>query len=314
MDDKIYDLIIIGAGPAGLSSCIYAGRANIDTLLIEKQQEGGQIIKTNIIENYPGCIDGESGQSLIDRMSKQVEKINIKKVYDEVKNIKCDNKIKIVNCEKTIYKAKSIIIATGCHSKPIGCKNEEKYVGLGISYCATCDANFFVDCDVYVVGGGNSALEEAIYLTSFAKSVTIIHRREEFRADKIIQEKVKNNKKIKIIYNSIVEEVGGDNILKYIIIKNVIDGQISKIETNENEIIGLFGFIGIVPNTNNFKNVLLMDEDGFIITDQDMQTNICGVYACGDVREKSLRQVVTAVSDGAIAATQARLYIENYDN
>ena len=187
---KVYDLIILGAGPAGLSAAIYAGRDRLDTLLIEKGQDGGQIAITNEIENYPGSkVEGESGPSLIKRMSEQVAKFGAERVSDTIKSVELDGDVKVLHGANGDYQAKAVILATGAHPRPIGCKNEEKFVGRGISFCATCDANFFEDFEVYVVGGGNSAVEEAIYLTNYARKVTVIHRRDQLRADELVQEK-----------------------------------------------------------------------------------------------------------------------------
>ena len=309
--DNIYDVIIIGAGPAGLAAGIYAGRSMLKTLIIEKGQDGGQIILTNEIENYPGAVlEGESGESLIKKMSEQVKKFGAEKIVDTVKKVDLTGIIKKVECLKSNYEAKSIIIATGCFPKPIGCKNESQYIGKGISFCATCDANFYRGLQVYVVGGGDAAVEEAIYLTNFARHVTIIHRRDELRAAKSIQQKAFKNEKISFMWNSVVEEVGGDEVLQYIIVKNVKTNEIKKIEADVNDgMFGLFGFIGYNANSELFENIIDMDEAKNIITDENMHTNINGVFAAGDIRKKSLKQVVTAVSDGAIAAMEAEKYI-----
>ena len=205
---------------------------------------------------------------------------------------------------------KDVRLASGAHPRPIGCKNEADYVGKGISFCATCDANFFEDLEVYVVGGGDSAVEEAIYLTKFARKVTIIHRRDALRAAKSIQEKAFANDKIEFMWDSVVEEVSGDEILTKMLVKNVKTGEITTIEADEEDgLFGLFGFIGLIPNTEIFADSKLNMENGYIVTDEDMHTNIEGVYAAGDVRKKSLRQVVTAAADGAIASSQVEHYL-----
>ena len=306
-----YDVIIIGAGPAGLAAGLYAGRSRLKTLIIEKGQDGGQIAITNEIENYPGAmLEGESGPSLIKRMTEQVAKFGAERVSDAVKSVDLKGDVKKVECHKESYEAKSVIIATGCFPKPIGCKNEGMYVGKGISFCATCDANFYEGLEVYVVGGGDSAVEEAMYLTGFARHVTLIHRRDELRAAKSIQEKAFKNEKLSFMWDTVVDEVGGDEILQYMIVKNVKTGETKKIEADPDDgIFGLFGFIGYNANSELFKGIVDMDEAGNILTDENMHTNIPGVFAAGDIRKKSLKQVVTAAADGAIAAMQAEKFI-----
>lgn len=307
----MYDVIIIGAGPAGLAAGLYAGRSRLKTLIIEKGQDGGQIAITNEIENYPGAqLEGESGPSLIARMTEQVKKFGAERVSDTVKSVELTGDVKKVVCNKGEYESKAVIIATGCFPKPIGCKNEAQFVGKGISFCATCDANFYEGFEVYVVGGGDSAVEEAMYLTGFARHVTLIHRRDELRAAKSIQEKAFKNPKLSFMWDTVVDEVGGEDLMEYMIVKNVKTGETKKIEADpEDGIFGLFGFIGYNANSELFKGVIDMDEAGNILTDENMKTNIPGVYAAGDIRKKSLKQVVTAAADGAIAAMQVEKYI-----
>ena len=312
--DHIYDVIILGAGPAGLSAGLYAGRSGLDTLIIEKGQAGGQIINTDEIENYPGqIVEGETGVSLVRRMYEQAEQFGAEHVRDTITNAELSGDIKVLTGEKDTYQAKNIIIATGAYARPIGCKGEQEYKGRGISYCATCDANFFTDLEVYVAGGGDAAVEEALYLTKLARKVTIIHRRDELRAAKSIQEKAFKNPKLFFMWDSVVEELEGDDILQAMYVKNVKTGEVTKVEADpEDGMFGLFGFIGTVPNTKIFEGVIDMDERGYIKTDADMHTNIPGVYAAGDVRVKSLRQVVTAAADGAIAAVQVERSMSDY--
>ncbi len=310
---KIYDLIILGAGPAGLAAGIYAGRDRLDTLIIEKGQDGGQIAITNEIENYPGSkLEGESGPSLIARMTAQVEKFGAQRVSDTIKSVEFDGDVKTLHGTKGDYQAKAVILALGAHPRPIGCKNEEKFVGRGISFCATCDAGFFEDFEVFVVGGGNSAVEEAMYLTHYARKVTVIHRRDALRADELVQEKAFKTPKLEFMWNSVVEEVDGDDLLNKMIVKNTKTGELTTIEADpEDGLFGLFGFIGYLPNTDVVKGAVELDERGYIPTDADMATNVPGVFAAGDVRPKSLRQVVTAAADGAIAAKAAYRYIDS---
>lgn len=311
---KIYDVIVLGAGPAGLTAGLYSGRSRLSTLLIEKGQDGGQIAITNEIENYPGQVEGDSGPSLIARMTKQCEHFGVERVSDMIKEVELTGPVKKLIGVKGEYEAKCVIIATGAFPRPIGCKNEGKFVGKGISFCATCDASFFQDLEVYVVGGGDAAVEEAMYLTKFARKVTIIHRRDELRAAKSIQEKAFKNEKLHFMWNTVVDEVDGeDDILSKMIVKNTKTGELTTIEADEDDgLFGLFGFIGLLPKSDLFEGVIDMDK-GYIKTDGNMHTNVEGVYAAGDIRVKSLRQVVTAAADGAIAAMQAEKYIANLE-
>ena len=309
---KVYDVIVLGAGPAGLAAGLYAGRSRLSTLVIEKGKDGGQIAITDDIENYPGqIVEGESGPSLIARMTQQCEKFGVERASDVINEVHLDGDIKVLKSAKAEYQSKTVIIATGAFARPIGCKGEIEFMGKGVSYCATCDANFFEDFEVYVVGGGDSAVEEAMYLTKFARKVTIIHRRDELRAAKSIQEKAFKNEKLHFMWDTVVEEVGGDGILSEMTVKNVKTGELTKIVADEDDgMFGVFGFIGTLPNSKIYEGTgLEMDERGYIPTDADMHTNIPGVFAAGDIRVKSLRQVVTAAADGAIAATQAEKYI-----
>lgn len=309
--NNIYDVIILGAGPAGLAAGLYAGRSCLKTLIIEKGQDGGQIAITDEIENYPGqMVDAEeSGPSLIARMTKQCEKFHAERVSDTIKEVQLEGKIKKVIGTKGEYEGKVVIIATGAFPRPIGCKNEGKFVGKGISFCATCDANFFEDFEVFVVGGGDSAVEEAMYLTKFARKVTIIHRRDELRAAKSIQEKAFKNPKMNFMWDTVVDEVMGDELLNKMVLKNVKTGELTTFEADPDDgLFGLFGFIGMIPNSGLYEGQIKM-ENGYIPTDDNMHTNIEGVYAAGDIRVKSLRQVVTAAADGAIAAMQAEKYL-----
>lgn len=308
---KVYDLIIIGAGPAGLSAGIYAGRALLDTLIIEQMQDGGQIVQTSEIENYPGSDLVESGPTLVDKMSAQVQKFGIEKVYDRVTDVALEGKIKTVTCEKTAYQAKTVIVAGGASIKSAGFAGEDTFLGRGISHCGTCDAPFFRGLEVYVVGGGDTALEEAVYLTKFARKVTIIHRREEFRAAKFIIDKAMKNEKISFIYNTVIKDVKGDGLIETMTLENIKDGTVTEIKADPNDgTFGIFLFIGYKPETELYKGKLNLSDAGYILTCENMKTNIEGVFAAGDIREKSLRQVVTAAADGAIAAVQAGKYIE----
>ncbi len=303
---QIYDTIIIGGGPAGLSAGLYASRSRMKTLIIERAKYGGQATTTDELENYPGSIEECTGTTLSQRMRQQAEDFGTEFVKDEVVETVLEGDIKVIKCRKSEYQAKTIIIATGATPRLGGFKNEIELRGRGVSYCATCDADFFTDLDIAVIGGGDSAITEAIYLAKFGETVTVIHRRDSLRAAKSLQEKAFANPKIKFIWDSVVEEANGDEILESLTIKNRKTGEVSTLEVN-----GCFVFVGYLPISELFKGKVNMTERGDIITDEEMRPNIPGVFAAGDVREKSLRQVITAAADGAIAATNAEHYIEN---
>ena len=311
MNDKLYDVIIIGAGPAGLSAALYAGRSRLGTLIVEKEKDGGQIVITSEIENYPGGAEHETGPSLVGRMVKQAESFGSEKVYDRIVEAELGGDIKVLKGLKAEYRSRAVIIATGAHPRPIGCLGEKELIGKGVSYCATCDAAFFEDFEVYVVGGGDTAVEEAIYIANFARKVTIIHRRDELRAAKSIREKAFAHPKISFMWNSVVTGLMGDGILTSMAVQDIKTGETRVIEADEDDgTFGVFAFIGFIPHTELFAGKL--DMDGlYIKTDENMRTSIPGVFAAGDVRAKSLRQVVTAAADGAIAATQAEQYLSD---
>ncbi len=310
--ENIYDVIIIGAGPAGLAAGLYAGRAKMKTLILEKESTGGQIATTNEVANYPGSIKDATGPSLVARMVEQIEEFGARRKKDEVVDVDFSEKIKIIKGKNEEYKAKSVIIASGATPRKIGVPGEKELTGKGVSYCGTCDADFFTDLEVFVIGGGDTAVEEGIYLTKFARKVTIVHRREELRAAKSIQEKAFKNNKIEFIWNTVVKEIKGEGIVESIVFENKKTKEIKEHHADEEDgTFGIFPFIGYLPLSEVYKGKIDMDEGGYIITNTEMATNIKGVFAAGDIRQKSLRQVVTAVSDGAIAAVQAEKYIEN---
>ena len=300
----IYDTIIIGGGPAGLSAALYTSRGKLDTLLIERAKFGGQAATTADLENYPGSIEDCTGPSLIARMKEQAEGFGTKFAKDEIIEVELDGEVKTIKGKKETYQAKTIIIATGAYPRLGGFKNEEKLRGKGVSYCATCDADFFTDLDIAVIGGGDSALTEALYLTKFGESVTIIHRRDQFRGAQSLVDRVKANPKVKLVLDSVVEEAVGDEILEKLVVKNVKTNEKTDLEVN-----GCFVFVGYLPISDLFKGIIDMNQRGDIITDEDMRTNIKGVFAAGDVRQKTLRQVVTAAADGAQAAISAEAYL-----
>ena len=310
----LYDAAVIGAGPAGITAALYLVRSGVSVALIESSAPGGQVLSTAEIENYPGqLLEGETGPSLVERMSRQAAKFGCERVSDTVKAVEPEGDVKKVVGNKGEYLCRALIIAAGAYARPIGCENEERFRGSGISYCATCDAAFFEDLEVYVVGGGDAAVEEAMYLAKFARKVTIIHRRDQLRAAKSIQEKAFANPKIDFMWDTVVQSVDGEDVLCRMVVKNTKTGELTTIEANEEDgIFGLFGFIGLLPNSEIFHGKLAM-ENGYILTDEDMRTDIPGVFAAGDIRKKSLRQVVTAAADGAIAAMSAEHYISNME-
>ena len=302
--NDIYDVIIIGAGPAGLAAAIYAGRSKLRTLVIEADAEGGQITSTDEIANYPGAFPPESGHSLIARMSEQARSFGAEFINAAADSVSLEGSPKLVRCGDKEYSAKTVIIASGAHPAKIGCPGEDRLTGAGVSYCATCDGPFFEGLPVFVVGGGDAAVEEAMYLTKFASRVTIIHRRDSLRAAKSIQEKAFANSKISFRWNTVVDEVDGEDFLGSMILRNLKDGSRTRVSGQ----FGLFVFIGTKPNTALFEGAV-ETENGFICADSEMRTSVPGVFAAGDVRVKSLRQVVTAVADGAVAAVSAEKYI-----
>ncbi len=304
--DNNFDVIIIGGGPAGLTAAIYTCRAGFKTAILEKMALGGQIFLSSEVENFPGQIK-ISGPDLIAIFEKQAKNFGAEFIFDEVIKIESQNIVKLIHTASgNIYSAKVIIIATGAKYKNLNIKGEEKFKGKGISNCATCDGAFYKNMDVAVIGGGDTAVEEAIFLTRFANKVYLIHRRDKLRATKIIQERAFKNEKIEFIWNFIPEEISGDKYVESIKVKNV--------KTGESKIIpvkGVFVYIGLIPNTEFLKGFLDMDENGYIIADKNMNTSKEGIFACGDCTQKKLRQVVTACGDGAIAAFSAQNYIEN---
>lgn len=303
-----FDIIVIGAGPAGLTAGIYGSRGGMKTAVIEKGAAGGQMVTSWEVENYPGAAPDSTGPSLSERMREQAEQFGTKFIQDEVFNfVKEDGDI-LVECQHGSYKTKALIVATGASPRLLGVPGELELRGLGVSYCATCDANFFRNMDVAVVGGGDTALEEALYLTKFARHITLIHRRDTFRAAKILQKRVLDSDKIDIIYNSVVDRIksGADGLVDRIDVRNVADGS-----TQELKVQGIFIFAGHIPDTKFLEGKVELTAQGYIPTDEAMKTNVEGVYAAGDVREKELRQIVTATSDGAIAAVSATHHIED---
>lgn len=305
----IYDLVIIGGGPAGISAGIYAGRAKLKTLIIEKDNVGGQIKSTHEMVNYPGILQ-TTGHEYMETLKKQALEFNVKFKEDEVLDLDLNDDIKIIKTKDEEIQARAVIFATGASPRKLGFKGEAEFTGRGVAYCATCDGEFFKDLDVFVIGGGYAAAEEALFLTRFAKKVTIAVRRDEFSCAKSIVDKVNANSKIEVLYNTELEEAGGEELLSFARFKNNKTGETFEYQVSEEDgTFGIFVFIGYKPQTDLLKGKVELDSQGYILTDDTMKTNIDGVYAAGDLRPKSLRQVVTAVADGAIASTSAEKYI-----
>lgn len=300
----MYDLIIIGAGPAGLTAGLYAGRYKLNTLILEKMSPGGQIILSSEIENFPGFPGGITTGELIERFKKQVDLLGVNIFSEEAAAINADSGNFEVKTESNTYLAKSLIIASGAQSRRLGANGEERLIGKGVSYCATCDGPLFKDKEVVVVGGGDKALEEAIFLTKYAKKVTLVHRRKEFRAAGVLLDKAKNNPKIEFILDAVVEEISGDKRVEKTRIRDVRTNALSELISQ-----GIFIFVGITPDTGFLKNQLNLDELGFIITDENLETSLKGVFACGDCRKKGLYQVINACGEGAEAAYAAQKYL-----
>ena len=301
------ELIIIGAGPACLTAGLYAARARLETVLLERLAPGGQVMTTDRVENYPGFPDGVSGFELIDRMKRQAESFDLKIESTEVTSLELSPEKKVVITDKGRYECKSLILTTGATPMKIGIEGEALLTGKGISYCATCDGPFYRDQDVAVIGGGDTAIEEALFLTKFVKSVHVIHRRDALRATKLLQERAMAHEKIRFIWDSVPTRILGETGVEGVELKNVKTGEISQLPVE-----GVFVFIGYSPGNQLVKETLDLDSYGYVITNNDMETSIPGVFAAGDVRSKLLRQIVTAVGEGATAAFAAEKYIEGF--
>jgi len=304
-EEKIYDVIIIGGGPAGLTAGLYTSRSRLKSLLIENGLLGGQMTTTEVIENYPGFPEGVTGDELSRLMEEQAKRFGLEVTPEYVVEVKLEGAKKIVKTEEGSYLSQALIICTGTEYRKLGVPGEKEFSGKGVSYCATCDGAFFQDNQIVVVGGGDSALTEALYLTKFGKEVTIIHRRDALRGTKIYQERVFTHPKIKLLWNSVIQEIKGDSIVKSIVVKNVKTGEVS-----EHPIDGVFLFVGLSPRTQFLRGLVDMDEEGYILTDGNGQTSVKGIFAAGDCRKKLVRQIATAVGDGATAACSTEKYLE----
>ena len=306
MSEKIYDVAIIGGGPAGLTAAIYTARETLSTILLEKSMTGGIPAIVDQIENYPGFPDGITGPDLMQKMRVQADRFGtFVSEFEEVSKILPERgRFKLVT-ENNRYQARAVIIASGGLPRNLGIESEQEFLGRGVSYCATCDGPLFKGKDIVVVGGGDTALEDALFLTKFANKVTVVHRRDKLRATKILQERARANKKIHLQLDSVAVEVKGTTRVEALEIKDVHSGKISQIKTD-----GVFVLIGITPNSGLVSDIVKTDDKGYIMTDDEMRTSVDGLFACGDVRKKLLRQVVTAAGDGATAAFSAEHYVE----
>jgi len=307
-EEKVYDVIIIGAGPSGMTAAVYTSRANLKTVMIERGIPGGQMANTEEIENYPGY-ESILGPDLANKMLEHAKKFGTEYAYGDVKEIVEDGDFKIVKTGNGDYKAKAVIIATGAKPRLLGVPGEKELAGRGVSYCAVCDGAFFKNKELVVIGGGDSAVEEAVFLTKYASKVTIIHRRDEFRAQKILQDRAFKNDKIEYIWNTTVEEILGENRVEGVRIKSKETGEVKDFPAQ-----GAFIYVGMDPLTEPFKGLGITNEAGYILANDNMETKIPGIFASGDVREKTLRQVVTATGDGSIAAMAAQHYIESLED
>jgi thioredoxin reductase (NADPH) len=307
-DASYYDVIIIGGGPAGLTAGLYTSRANLNSLLIEKGLVGGQISTAEKVDNYPGFPDGIDGFELTDLMHRQATKYGLKTIIAEVADVEPQKKQIVIKTTEGDYTARALIVASGSDRQKLGIPGEKEFTGKGVAYCATCDAAFFRDVPVVVVGGGNAAITEALHLTKFASKVTIIHRRDKLRASAVLQEKAFSEPKIGFIWDSVVEEIEGEDTVKRIKLR-----QVKTDEKSTMEIAGVFVAVGLKPNTDYLKGILRMDAGGHVITDDKMESNVPGIFAAGDARHNSARQAITAAGDGATAAFYAEKFLGKYD-
>lgn len=303
-----WDIVIVGAGPGGLCAGLYGARANRKTVCVENYLPGGEIQNTEFVEDYPG-FEMISGPELAQKFEQHARKFGLEVVNDNVIEIYSEGRYKIVKGDSDEYRAKAVIIATGGHPRKLGVPGEDEFAGRGVSYCAICDGAFFKNQEIAVVGGGDAAVEEGAFLTKYGSRVYIIHRRDQLRASKIIQERAFKNEKMEFIWDSVVEKISGDKQVQSVTIKNVKSG-----ETRDLPVGAVFPFIGFVPNSDIFREKIEKDETGYIITNQHMETNIKGIWAIGDVRKQLCKQITNAVGDGTTAAVAADKYIEAWDD
>ncbi|MCK4575724.1 thioredoxin-disulfide reductase [candidate division WOR-3 bacterium] len=304
--EKDYDVIVFGAGPAGLTAGIYSGRALLRTLIIEEKMIGGEAASTEKVENYPGFPDGIGGFELTERIKKQAEKFQTNILISHTNSAELTGDIKKIKTDDGEFNSKTVVIATGSSPKNLNVPGENKFKGKGVSYCATCDAPFFKDKDIAVIGAGSSGIQEGLFLLNFVKSIKIIEFLPQMTAEKILQERIKSRENVEFFLNTILLSINGKQFVDSITIENRATR-----ERKDIPVSGVFVWVGLKPNTNLYKNSIKLDEYGFIITDEHLKTSQTGVFAAGDVRKKVLRQIVTAVSDGARAAISAQHYIDN---
>ena len=307
-EQEMYDVVIIGAGPAGMTAAVYASRANLKTVMVERGMPGGQMTDTELVENFPG-FESILGPDLSNKMFEHAKKFGAEYAYGDVQDVIDHGNYKTVVMSSKEINTKSIIITTGAQYKKLGIEGEESLTGRGVSYCAVCDGAFFKERELVVIGGGDSAVEEGMYLTRFASKVTVIHRRDELRAQKILQDRAFKNEKMEFIWDTVVETINDeDGKVGSVTMRNVKTDEVSEFKTD-----GVFVYIGMDPLSEPFKNLGVVNEEGYIPTNDNMETNVAGVFAAGDIREKELRQIVTATGDGSIAAEMAQKYIETLD-
>ncbi|AGE65087.1 thioredoxin reductase [Bacillus subtilis XF-1] len=304
-EEKIYDVIIIGAGPAGMTAAVYTSRANLSTLMIERGIPGGQMANTEDVENYPG-FESILGPELSNKMFEHAKKFGAEYAYGDIKEVVDGKEYKVVKAGSKEYKARAVIIAAGAEYKKIGVPGEKELGGRGVSYCAVCDGAFFKGKELVVVGGGDSAVEEGVYLTRFASKVTIVHRRDKLRAQSILQARAFDNEKVDFLWNKTVKEIHEENgKVGNVTLVDTVTGEESEFKTD-----GVFIYIGMLPLSKPFENLGITNEEGYIETNDRMETKVEGIFAAGDIREKSLRQIVTATGDGSIAAQNVQHYVE----
>ena len=310
MSDTLYDVMIIGGGPAGLTAGLYTSRAKLKTLLVERMILGGQVMTTTKVENYPGFPGGIDGPDLMMRFQEHCQEFGLETMTGEVTGLVNKGHEKIVTVDENEVRARTVIITTGAEPSKLGVPGEVELTGRGVSYCATCDGAFFRDVPVAIIGGGDTAAEEALFLSRFASKVYMVHRRDELRATKVLQDRIFANEKIELVWNCVVEEVLGDNSgVTRVKLKNRKDGSLQDLD-----VVGMFVAIGVTPKAHFLTDILDLDAEGYILTDSDCRTSIPGVFAAGDVRKKILKQIATAVGDGAIAAIVAEKYLDELDH
>lgn len=301
-----YEVIIIGGGPAGLTAGLYTTRSRFRTLLIESALFGGQMTTTDLIENYPGFPEGITGDELSRLMEEQAKRFGLQTVCQEAIEVLLEGDTKVVRTHEATYRCDALVLCLGTEYRKLGVPGEKEFTGRGVSFCSTCDGAFFQDRKIFVIGGGDSALTEALYLTRFVNELTVVHRRDALRATKIYQERAMANPKIKFLWNSVIQEVKGGQVVHSIVVKNVKTGEI-----REHEIEGVFVFVGVAPRTQFLRGLINMDEGGSVLTNVNCETSVKGIFAAGDCRKRLLRQIATAVGDGATAAFAVEKYLES---